>query len=110
MGRKEALLTKATMGLVPCQVRSKTESPCTNRAVVEIQGIAFCEPCAREQESYFAIGELTQETQNLPSKQLAEALERLRRQRTGRRDSVAAMMHYGLPGVNETERLAPTKS
>jgi predicted Fe-S protein YdhL (DUF1289 family) len=80
MGKKEVLLTEATMGLVPCQVRSKTESPCTNRAVVEIQGIAFCEACAREQEAYFAIGELTQEeeTQSLRNKQLAEALERIR--------------------------------
>ena len=80
MGKKEVLLSGATMGLVPCQVRSKTESPCTNRAVVEIQGIAFCEACAREQEAYFAIGELTQEeeTQSLRNKQLAEALERIR--------------------------------
>ncbi len=109
MGRKEVLLTKATMELFPCHVRSKTESPCTNRAVVEIQGMAFCEPCAREQEAYFAIGELTQEAQNLRSKQLAEALERLRRQRVGRRNG-AAEMRYGLLGVNETERLALTKS
>ncbi len=110
MGRKEVLLTKATMGLVPCQVRSKTGSPCNNRAVVEIQGIAFCEPCAREQEAYFAIGELTQETQNVSSKQLAEALERLWRQRAGRRDGVVAQIRYGLPSVNETERLALTKT
>jgi hypothetical protein len=50
---------------------------------VEIQGIDFCEPCAREQEAYFALGEVTQETQSLRSTQLAEALERLRRERTG---------------------------
>jgi hypothetical protein len=103
-------LTEATMVLVPCQMRSKTESPCTNRAVVEIRGIAFCEACAREQEAYFAIGELTRETQGLRSKQLAEVLERLRRERTGGRGGVAAEMHHGLPGVNETERLALTKS
>jgi hypothetical protein len=102
-------LTEATMVLVPCQMRSKTESPCTNRAVVEIRGIAFCEACAREQEAYFAIGELTQETQGLRSKQLAEVLERLRRERTGGRGGVAEM-HHGLPGVNETECLALTKS
>jgi hypothetical protein len=42
-----------------CQVRSMTESPCPRRAEVEILGVAFCEPCAREQEAYFAIGELT---------------------------------------------------
>ncbi len=84
MSRKEVLLSGATVVLVPCQVRSKTGSPCTNRAVVEIRGIAFCEACAREQEAYFTIGELTQEeTQGLRSKQLAEALERMRRERTG---------------------------
>ena len=76
-------MSGATVVLVPCQVRSETECPCTNRAVVEIQGIAFCEACAREQEAYFTIGELTQEKQNLRSKQLAEALERMRRERTG---------------------------
>jgi hypothetical protein len=51
---------------------------------VEIRGVAFCEVCAREQEAYFAIGELTQEeTQDLRSKQLAEALDRMRRERNG---------------------------
>jgi hypothetical protein len=103
-------LTEATM-LVPCQVRSKTESPCPDRAVVEIRGIAFCGACAREQEAYFAIGELTQEeTQGLGSKPLAEALERMRRERAGSRGGIAAEMHHRLPGVNETERLALTKS
>src|SRR5215207_2488826 len=68
---------------VPCQVRSKTESPCPRRAVAEMRGVAFCGPCAREQEAYFAIGELTQdETQRLHSEPLAEALGRLRRERT----------------------------
>jgi hypothetical protein len=42
--------------LGPCQVRSKTEHPCPNEAVMEIWGIPFCEACAREQEAYFAIG------------------------------------------------------
>ena len=69
---------------VACQVRSKTESPCPRRAVMEIWGVAFCGPCAREQEAYFAIGELTQdETQGLRSKPLAEALEGMRRERAG---------------------------
>jgi hypothetical protein len=54
-------LTQATTKPVPCQVRSRTQSPCLHRAVVEILGIPFCEACAREQEAYFAIGELTQE-------------------------------------------------
>jgi hypothetical protein len=60
--------------------------------VVEIQGIPFCEACAREQEAYFAIGELTwEETQGLRSeplgKTLGETLDRIRRQRT---DGLAA--------------------
>jgi hypothetical protein len=42
-----------------CQVRSGTDLPCQRSAVVEIGGIPFCGPCAREQEAYFAIGELT---------------------------------------------------
>ncbi len=67
------------MILVSCQVQSKTVSPCPRRAVVEIRSVAFCGPCAREQETYFAIGELTQdETQGLRSKPLAEALVRMR--------------------------------
>jgi hypothetical protein len=45
----------------PCQVRSKTESPCPRSAEVEILGVAFCGPCARQQEAYFSIGELTHE-------------------------------------------------
>jgi hypothetical protein len=85
-------LIQATPKRVPCQVRSKTQSPCLHRAVVEIRGIPFCEACAREQEAYFAIGELTrEETQGLRSeplsKTLGETLDRLRRQRT---DGLAA--------------------
>ncbi len=48
----------ATTKLGPCQVRSKTEHPCPNQAVMEIWGIPFCEACAREQEAYFDIGKL----------------------------------------------------
>jgi hypothetical protein len=50
-------------------------------------GIPFCEACAREQEAYFAIGELTQEekAQGFRGKPLAEALERMRRERAGGR-------------------------
>ena len=66
-----------------CQVGSKTEHPCLHLAVVEIRGILFCEPCAREQEAYFAIGELTRGKQGLLGKPLAEALNGLRRERTG---------------------------
>ena len=65
-------------------MRSKTESPCPRRAEVEILGVAFCGPCAREQEAYFAIGELTQEdTEGLRSEPLAEALKMMRRERAG---------------------------
>ncbi len=58
---KEVLLAEATTKQHwPCQVRSETEHPCPHQAAVEIQGIPFCEPCAREQEAYFAIGELVE--------------------------------------------------
>ena len=72
----------------PCQVRSRTDSPCPRSAEVEIMGVAFCGPCAREQEAYFAIGELTQqeEAQDLRSGPLVEALERMRRDRAGSKD------------------------
>ena len=65
----------------PCQVRINAEGPCPRRAEVEILGVAFCVPCARQQESYFAIGELTHEemVRGLRGKWLAEALERVRR-------------------------------
>ena len=78
-------MTEATMPAL-CQVRSETESPCLRRAVVEIRGVAFCEACAREQEAYFAIGELVaeEERQGLRSKPLAEALKRMRRERAER--------------------------
>jgi hypothetical protein len=48
---------------------------------VEIRGIPFCEACAREQEAYLAIGELTRGKHSLRSKPLAEVLERMRRER-----------------------------
>jgi hypothetical protein len=108
-------LIQATTKHVPCQVRSKTQSPCLHRAVAEIQGIPFCEACAREQEMYFAIGELTQrETQGLRSeplskphgKTLGETLEGIRRQRT---DDLAAARRLDFPSVDETERLALTE-
>jgi hypothetical protein len=60
-------LTEAMTKPGPCQVRSKTESPCSRRAEVEILGILFCEACARKQE---------EEAQGFGSKPLAEALER----------------------------------
>ena len=48
-----------------CQVRSGTALPCRRAAVVEIGGVPFCGPCAREQEAYFAIGELTDNPRGL---------------------------------------------
>jgi hypothetical protein len=60
------LLTEVTkLGL--CQMRSKTEHPCPHKAVKKIWDIPFCESCAREQEAYFAIGELTMQPQDLAS-------------------------------------------
>lgn len=93
--------------LGPCQVRSKTESPCLHRAVVEIQSIPFCEACAREQEVYFAIGELTQEPQDLRSEPLGRALDGMRRQLA---DGLAAARCFDMPSVDEVEHLAPMKS
>ena len=62
-------------------MRSSTDSPCLRTAEVEILGVAFCGACAREQEAYFAIGELTddeEEARDLCSGPLVEALERIR--------------------------------
>jgi hypothetical protein len=90
-------LTEATARPGPCQVRSKTECPCPRHAEVQILGVAFCGPCARQQEAYFAIGELTHEDgRDLRSKPLAEVLERKRRERTGPTNSIAAAMPRGL--------------
>jgi hypothetical protein len=75
-------LTEAATKSGPCQVRSETEIPCPRSAEVEIRGIPFCEACAREQEAYFAIGELTHEDErDLRSKPLTEVLERKRQER-----------------------------
>ena len=71
-----------------CQVGSETERPCPRLAVVELWGVPFCERCAREQEAYFAVGELTkegeEETRSLRDEPLlVEALGDMRRERTG---------------------------
>ena len=34
--------------------------------MVKVRGILFCEPCAREQEAYFAIGEITEASSQRP--------------------------------------------
>jgi predicted Fe-S protein YdhL (DUF1289 family) len=94
-----------------CQVRSMTESPCPRIAEVEILGVAFCGPCARQQEAYFAIGELThEEERDLRSKPLAEVLERKRQERAGSTDGIGATMPHGPSGVDETKPLAFRKS
>jgi len=94
----------------PCQVRSRTQSPCLNQAVVEILGIPFCEACAREQEAYFAIGELTQREQKRDlrieplrrtlAETLGEMLSGMRRRRT---DDLAAARRLDLPRVDEPD-------
>ena len=96
----------------PCQVRSSTESPCLRSAEVHILGVAFCGPCARKQEAYFSIGELTHEDgRDLRSKPLAEVLERKRRgERAGIKETMAAELHQGLAGAREPEPIALTKS
>jgi hypothetical protein len=76
---------------------------------VEILGVAFCGPCARQQEVYFAIGELThEEARDLHSKPLAEVLERKRRRHTGSKEGIAAEMHHGLARAREPQAIAPT--
>lgn len=95
----------------PCQVRTKTESPCPRSAEVEILSVAFCGLCARQQEVYFSIGELTpEEARDLINKPLAEVLERKRQRHTGSTESIAAEMPHGLSGVDETKPLAFRKS
>ena len=74
-------------------------------------GVAFCGPCARKQEVYFAIGELTPEDgQDLHSKTLAEVLERKRRARAESTDGIAAEMHHGLADACEPQAIALTNS
>ena len=60
-------------------MRSGTDNPCLRLAVVKVSGVPFCEPCAREQEAYFAIGELTEVPDGLREKPLVELLNRMRR-------------------------------
>ena len=45
----------------PCQVCVDTESTSPRRAEVQILGVGFRRPCARQQKAYSAIGELTQQ-------------------------------------------------
>jgi hypothetical protein len=95
----------------PCQVRSNTESPCLRSAEVEILGVAFCGPCARQQEAYFAIGELTHEdTEGLRSEPLAGPLKMMRRERAGVKGTMAAELHHGHADAHEPQAIALTNS
>ena len=58
-------MIKTTSEQEQCKVRSGTNIPCLRPAMVKVRGIPFCEPCAREQEAYFAIGELTEAPRSL---------------------------------------------
>ena len=100
-----------TKQLGPCQVRINTESPCLHRAEVVILGVGFCGPCAREQEAYFAIGELMgEEEQGLRSEPLAAVLKMMRRERAGVEETMAAELHHGLADAREPEPIALTNS
>jgi hypothetical protein len=83
---------------------------------VEIRGIPFCEACAREQEVYFAIGELTQEeTRDLRREPLSkslgetlgEMLDKMRRQRT---DDLVSARRLDLPRGNKPGALCLRKA
>ena len=105
-------MTEAMTKPGPCQVHINTQSPCPRRAEVEILGVPFCGPCARQQEAYFAIGELTdeEETHLLRGRALAEGLKMMRRERAGVKETMAAELHHGLAGAREPEPIALTNS
>jgi hypothetical protein len=104
-------LSEAMTKLGPCLVRRRTESPCPCAAEVEILSVAFCGRCAREQEAYFAIGELTHEdTEGLRGRALAGAVKMMRRERAGEKETMAAELHHGLTGAREPVPIALTNS
>ena len=70
--------------------------------------LAFCGPCAREQEAYFALGELVEQgegARGFRGRPLAEALKRLWRERGA---GSVAEGHPELLGVDKAERLELT--
>jgi len=75
---------------------------------VEIWGVGLCGPCAREQEAYFAIGELAARRgpRGLRGGPMAEALARMRRERAGGARGIAAGVRDGASGVHEVGPLA----
>ena len=62
-----------------CRVRSGTDNPCLRPAVAKVGGVAFCEPCAREQEAYFAIGEFTEAEEGIGGERLAIAIDLMKK-------------------------------
>jgi hypothetical protein len=70
--------------------------------------VAFCGLCAREQEAYFAIGEIVArgEARGQRGTPLAQALKRLRRERVGGREGAAAGTHHGPSGAYEAKHPA----
>lgn len=71
-----------TKELGRCQVRSGTSRPCLRLATVEIRGIPFCEGCAHEQETYFAIGESTKAEESAGGENLAVVMDLMRKIRS----------------------------
>ena len=80
----ENLSTEATKAPGSCLVRSGTDDPCRRPAAAGIGGVPFCEGCARDQEAYFAVGELTEEPRSPhDDERLAGLLGRMRRMTRG---------------------------
>ena len=90
-------MIKTTSEQEQSKVRSRTDNPCLLLAVVKVSGVPFCEPCAREQEAYFAIGELTEAPEGLREKPLVELLNRMRRKTRRRRGSAISRSRSALP-------------
>ena len=72
-------------GLGTCQVRSGAARPCDRPATAKLQGMPFCERCAREQETYFAIGELTEAGGSAGGESLAVAIDLIKKVKAGPR-------------------------
>jgi hypothetical protein len=74
---------------------------------VEILGVAFCGPCARQQEAYFAIGDLLdEEGLDFRGKALVEALEGIRRLRTGSKGEIVGGIYNRLFDIDKGRPLA----
>jgi hypothetical protein len=52
-------MIEATTQSGVCQVRSQTDLPCGRPAAATVLRVLLCQRCAREQEGYFAVDELT---------------------------------------------------